>query len=311
MGLDSQEKLRLDANPIPAATIRNLSAQERRALRKAQPSPRGPSVYKTEDLSIASQVGDVPIRVYYPDEIGPFPALVWFHGGGWIQGDIDTFDGTARQLCVVSQNVVISVDYRLSPESKFPDAVEDCYTAIQWTVQNAASINVDPQLVSVGGDSAGGNLAAVMSLMARDKGGPDLACQVLVYPVTDHNFTTRSYITNGNGYGLTKDDMVFYWNQYLKNETDAKNPYAAPAQADDLRNLPPALVITAEYDPLCDEGYEYSERLKQSGVSTLYRRYDGVAHGFLGAWSMVDKALHAINCVGATLKKLAAGEHIE
>ena len=311
MALAPQEKARLDAIAIATVGIEKLTAQEKRALRKSQPSPRGPSVYKTEDRSIAGPVGEVPIRIYYPEGTGPFPALVWFHGGGWVVGDINTSDGTARHLCVGSQSIVVSVDYRLSPESKFPDAVEDCYAATQWTVQNAAQLDVNPLLVSVGGDSAGGNLAAVMCLMAREKGGPDVAFQVLVYPVTDYNFTTGSYIQNGVGYGLTKDDMVWYWNQYLRNEDDAKNPYAAPAQANDLTGLPPALVITAEYDPLCDEGAVYADRLRQSGVPTLYKRYDGVAHGFFGGWSIVDKGMDAVQHVCSTLKRVASGESVE
>ena len=310
MPLAPQEKARLEHMAVSNAGIEKLSPQERRAFRKAQPSAPGPAVHKAEDRLIPGPAGEVPVRIYSPDGTGPFPALVWFHGGGWVIGDIDTFDGTARHLCVGANCVIVSVDYRLAPENKFPAAAEDCYAATQWTVKNASQLNVDPSRVAVGGDSAGGNLAAVVSLIAREKGEPAPAFQVLVYPVTDYDFTTNSYRENGTDYGLTKDDMVWYWNHYLRSEEDASNPYAAPAQAKDLKGLPPALVITAEYDPLCDEGADFAKRLKEAGVSTTYTCYEGVGHGFFANWAIVYKGKRAVEQVCSALKEALAGQTV-
>jgi acetyl esterase len=234
---------------------------------------------------------------------------VWFHGGGWVVGDLESADATARHLTVGANCVVVSVDYRLAPETKFPGPAEDCYAATKWVAQNAASINVDPGRIAVGGDSAGGNLAAAISLMARDRGGPPLALQLLVYPVTDRDFSTESYIQNAEGYQLTRDSMVWYWEHYLKDDADAVNPYAAPLQAQDLRNLPPALVITAEYDPLRDEGEAYAHRLEAAGVNTTCTRYDGMIHGFFGMAAAIDKGKQAIAQASAALKAAFASQY--
>jgi acetyl esterase/lipase len=234
---------------------------------------------------------------------------VWFHGGGWVVGDLESADATARHLTVRADCVVVSVDYRLAPETKFPGPAEDCYSATKWVAQNAASINVDPSKIAVGGDSAGGNLAAVISLMARDRGGPPLALQLLVYPVTDRDFSTESYVQNAEGYQLTRDSMIWYWNHYLKSDADVANPYAAPLQAQDLRGLPPALVITAEYDPLRDEGEAYAHRLEAAGVNTTCIRYDGMIHGFFGMATAIDKGKQAIAQASASLKAAFASQY--
>ena len=243
------------------------------------------------------------MRIYTPAGAGTFPALVWFHGGGWVVGTLDMADGTSRHLCVGADCVVISVDYRLAPEAKFPAAAEDCYAATKWVAENASSINVDPYRIAVGGDSAGGNLAAVVSLMVRDRGGPTLAFQLMVYPVTDRNFRTDSYRQNAEGYLLTREGMVWYWEHYLREPSDAVNPYAAPMQAKDLKGLPPALVITAEFDPLRDEGEAYAKRLEAAGVRTICTRYDGMVHGMS---DMVDKAKGAITQASTALRSTLA-----
>ena len=280
-----------------------VSPEEARRNRKARPVAPGPEVAEVEERSLPGVGPDIPVRIYTPGGSGPFPALGWFHGGGWVIGDLDTADGTARHLAVEAGCVVVSVDYRLAPETKFPGAADDCYGATEWISQNAPSINVDRTRIAVGGDSAGGNLAAAVCLMARDRGGPPLAFQLLVYPVTARDFSTGSYQQNSDGYSLTADDMKWYWDQYLSSEADAANPYAAPLVAQDLRGLPPALVITAEFDPLRDEGEAYGRRLQEAGVSATRTRYDGMIHGFFAMSAVMDKGKRAISEASTALKK--------
>jgi acetyl esterase len=190
--------------------------------------------------------------------------------------------------------VVVSVDYRLAPEAKFPGPADDSYAATVWAVQHAARLQGDAERIAVGGDSAGGNLAAAVALMARDRGGPALVFQLLVYPVTAYDFDTSSYQQNGADYNLTRDGMRWYWDHYLQYPADAANPYAAPLVAQNLKGLPPALVVTAEYDPLCDEGEAYAKRLQAAGIPTSCTRYDGMIHGFFGMSAAIDKGKRAI-----------------
>jgi acetyl esterase len=280
-----------------------VSPAEARANAQLRPRAQGPEVAKVEDRTIRGHGPDIPVRVYTPAGPGPFPILAWFHGGGWVVGDLDSADGTARQLTVGANCVTVSVDYRLAPETKFPGASDDCYAATVWAAQHAAEINGDASRLAVGGDSAGGNLAAVVSLMARDRQRPALAFQLLIYPVTDRNFATASYTNNAEGYLLSKASMEWYWDHYLSDPSEASNPYAAPLQATDLSGLPPALVVTAEYDPLCDEGEAYGARLKAAGIPTVCTRYDGMIHGFFGMWGALDKGQQAIEEASTALRK--------
>ena len=303
MPLDPQAQMVLEQTAAlglpPAHTV---SPEEARANGKLRPRAPGPEVAAVEDRNIPGPDGNVPVRIYTPKGTGTFPVLVWYHGGGWVVGDLDTADGTARQLCVGAGCVVVSVDYRLAPETKFPGPAEDCYAATQWAADNAPAIGGDPARIAVGGDSAGGNLAAVVSLMARDRGGPALVHQLLVYPVTERNFTTNSYHANADGYGLSQDAMRWYWDHYLVSDADAQNPYAAPMQAKDLSGLPPALVITAEYDPLCDEGEAYAAKLREAGTHAQCTRYDGMTHGFFSQSAVLDKGKLAIEEATAALR---------
>ena len=283
----------------PADTVSPEEARANAKLRKRSP---GPEVAKVEDRTIPGPDSDVPVRIYTPEGSGPFPILVWFHGGGWVVGDLESADGSARNLCVGGQCVVVSVDYRLAPDAKFPGPAEDCWAATIWAVDNAARINGDPTRLAVGGDSAGGNLAAVMALMAADRGGLEIALQLLIYPVTDVNFNTVSYSDNAEGYSLTKVGMQWYWEHYLENDADALNPYAAPLQAESLVGQPPALVITAEFDPLRDEGEAYAKRLTEAGVATTVTRYDGMIHGFFSMTAVVDKSQQAMDQASSALK---------
>ena len=285
-----------------------VSPEEARVNMLSRPRAKGPEVAKVEDRTVPGSGPDIPVRIYTPAGSGPFPALAWYHGGGWVVGNLETADGTARHLTVETGCVVVSVDYRLAPEAKFPAASNDCYAATKWIAQNASSINVDPSRIAVGGDSAGGNLAAVVSLMAKDRGGPSITFQILVYPVTARDFSTGSYRQNADGYLLTLDAMKWYWNHYLSSDADASNPYAAPSVAKDLSGLPPALVITAEFDPLRDEGEIFAQHLQAAGVPTICSRYDGMIHGFFGMPAVIDKGKQAISEAAAALKQSFAAK---
>ena len=303
MPLDSQAKAVMDlvaAMGLPPN--HTVSPEDARANGKSRPRAPGPEVTKVEDREIPGPDSQVPVRIYTPEGSGPFPVLVWFHGGGWVLGDLDNSDGVSRHLTVTAGVVVVSVDYRLAPETKFPGPAEDCYYATKWVSENAASLNADPNRIAVGGDSAGGNLAAAVSLMARDRGGPSVGFQLLVYPVTDRNFSTISYRENGEDYSLTRDGMIWFWDHYLAKDSDADNPYASPLRAQRLKDLPPALVITAEYDPLRDEGEAYAHRLRNAGIPANSSRYDGMIHGFFGMSAAVDKGKQAIEEASAALQ---------
>ena len=308
MPLDPQAQAVLDQlaalNLPPNHTV---TPSEARANAKLRPSVPGPEVSTVEGRVIPGPGGDVPVRIYTPAGAGPFPVLVWFHGGGMVLGDLDTADGTARHLCVGAGCVVVSVDYRLAPEHKFPAAPEDCYAATEWVSKNAASIDVDANRMALGGDSAGGNLATVVALMSRDRGGPSLVFQLVVYPMVDRDFNTESYRSNADGYLLTRDSMIWYWNHYLGAEADTTNPYAVPLQAKDLGRLPSALIITAEYDPLRDEGDAYADRFRAAGVPTVSSRYDGMIHGFFGMSAVLDKGKQAMSEASAALTAAFAG----
>ena len=307
MPLDPQAKQVLDqlaAMGLPPNHL--VSPAQARLNMKSRPRAAGPEVAKVEDHLIPGPGVELPVRIYTPAGSGPFPILVWYHGGGWVVGDLDTADPTARHLTVGANCLVVSVDYRLAPETKFPGPADDCYAATVWAAQHAGRIQGDPLRLAVGGDSAGGNLAAAVALMARDRGGLALAFQLLVYPVTAYAFDTPSYRQNAEGYSLTLDGMRWYWEQYLHGQADASNPYAAPMAAKDLKGLPPALVITAEYDPLCDEGEAYGKRLQAAGVSTTCTRYDGMIHGFFGMPAALDKGKQAIADACAALRQAFA-----
>jgi len=254
--------------------------------------------------SVADDMANnVPVRVYRPSAAGGLPCLVFFHGGGWVIGDLDTHDSVCRQLAARVQCVIVSVDYRLAPEHPFPAPLDDCYQALRWVVDNADKLNIDPTRVAVGGDSAGGNLSAAVSLKSKMEGGPSLSYQLLIYPVTDTAMDTPSYEENKEGYMLTRDSMVWFWNQYLgTGEENRRNPLAAPLRADDHSGLPPACVITAEFDPLRDEGERLGEKLAAAGVETTIERFDGMIHGFFGMTHLVEGAREAMDLAALRLK---------
>jgi len=262
----------------------------------------------TFEQTIDGPGGKLPIRLYTPHGAGPFPLLVFFHGSGFVLCSLATHDGMCRNLCAGAACIVASVDYRLAPEHKFPAGIDDCLHATRWAAAHAAELGADPACIAVAGDSAGANMAAVTALRLRDEGGPGLRSQLLLYPVTDyHTPGTPSYEENAEGYGLTRDTMKWFWGHYLSDASQRAHPHASPLRAPDLSGLPPALVITAEYDPLRDEGERYADQLRTAGVSTALTRYDGVNHGFMFWVGVVDKAGVAMNEACEWLRSAFAG----
>lgn len=255
-------------------------AEGREMYRMMRPANPELTVGKVSNISIPSSTGVIPARVYRPTGAGPFPVLMNFHGGGWVIGDLDTADAVSREFCREANCVVVAVDYRLAPEHAFPAAVEDCYDATCWVGENMSSINGNGQL-AVSGESAGANLATVVAQQIRDQGGPNLCYQLLAYPVTDHDLTRTSYAENGEGMLLTTDTMAYFWSHYCPIDADRANPQASPLLAKDLTRLPAALVLTAEFDPLRDEGAAYAAALESAGVSTTYICAAGLIHDFL------------------------------
>ena len=297
MPLDPQMQAILDA--MPAAGDADLSQVSPEAMRPAFDSVGPPGdpqpVAKVENRSVPGPAGEIPVRVYTPEGDGPFPVLMFFHGGGFVLCSLDSHDALARALCNGVGAVVISVDYRLAPEAKFPAGPEDCYAATRWAAENSGEIGGDGSRLAVAGDSAGGNLSAVVSLMAQQRGGPAIAHQLLIYPVTSSATDSPSYRENGEGYFLTKQMMEWFWGHYLVDASAGKDPLASPLLAESLAGQPPATVITAEYDPLRDEGLAYAKRLEEAGVPTRVKNYEGVVHGFLSMFDSVDKGREALD----------------
>ena len=247
-------------------------------------------VHSVEDID----ADGVPIRVYRPVETDEKSmALVYFHGGGWVSGSIETHDGPARAIAKRAGIVVVSVDYRLAPEHRFPAAIEDAWTATQWVASHAEELRLDQDRIGVGGDSSGGNLAAVVSRRGRDHAIP-IALQLLLYPVINNRAETPSYSLFQSGYGLTRDGMAWYWQQYL-GDADGDNPDASPSAENDLRRLPRAIVVTAEADVLRDEAESYAQRLFLATVETEGYRYDGMIHGFMRMAGKVERANKAFD----------------
>jgi acetyl esterase/lipase len=269
----------------------------------------GPEMAGVEDGAVPGPDGDLPMRVYTPAGAAPLPGVVYFHGGGWVIGSIRSHDVICRRLADAAGATVISVDYRLAPEHTFPAAADDCLAATRWVHDHAAEVGVDPARLAVAGDSAGGNLAAVTALRAKQDGGPVLAFQLLIYPATDLTLSFPSIRENGEGYLLRAADMVWFRDHYAPDGTDLKDPRLSPLWADDVSGLPPALVITAEYDPLRDEGEAYGHRLQEAGVPTHVSRYAGMIHGFFGMPSVFPGAAPAMQEASDALRRALRTRH--
>lgn len=263
---------------------RLMTPQEAReqAIRTKAPAPDEP-IYSIEHVMVPGPECDLRVRIYRPKR-GLLPALMFFHGGGWILGDLDTSDISCRRMAKEIGCLVLSVEYRLAPEHPYPAATEDCYAATHWVTQHGPEVGADPTRIAVSGISAGGNIAAAVCLMARDRGTPAIRRQLLVCPCLDVNFETCSYLDNAEGYQLERDDMIYFWDSYLGCREELRNEsYAVPMRATTLAGLPPAQIITAEFDPLRDEGAAYAARLKRAGVHVTHTCLDGMVHGVLGS----------------------------
>jgi len=298
-----QEAGRPAYETLPPSEARDLYVAARLIV-----NPEPPELEKVEDLNIPAPHGAIPARLYVPKQLrktgGLAPCLVFFHGGGWVIGNLDTHDVVCRKLAAEGELLVISVDYRLAPEHKFPAAVDDAITATKWVAANAETLGIDTSRLLVGGDSAGGNLAAVVALAARDGDGPNIAGQVLIYPATDAKRTHPSHSEPETSILLTHSVTTWFYGNYLNGAADADDWRASPARAKTLKGLPPAYVLTAGADPLRDEGDEYAARLKEAGVSVTYRHFGGQFHGFFTMGKLLNQANIAASEIGAWLKAL-------
>lgn len=293
-------KTDLFADGKTPAEIRVVSATGGSIL-KGKPTP----VEHIRDTTFPGPAGLVPIRIYTPQTQTKVPVIIYFHGGGWVIGSLDSHDNLCRSLATKSSSIVISVDYRLAPEHAYPAAIEDAYAALLWTYKNAATINGDSARILVLGDSAGGNLAAAVALMARDKNGPDIYAQILIYPAVNlAEFNTESHRKFGKGFYLTKRYMEKFRSLYLPQTKDWKDIYVSPLLAGSLINLPPAMVLTAELDVLRTEGEAYALRLKNAGVPTRNKRYLGMIHGFVNMDRLFGQSEIAIDDISDFIREL-------
>ncbi|MGH7907472.1 MAG: alpha/beta hydrolase [Candidatus Binataceae bacterium] len=308
MTLDPEMKAILEqiaaAKPPP---LSSLSPAEARAafnrLRSFFTRGEVEAVARCADREVPGPAGRIPIRAYTPRGGSPCGAMMFFHGGGWVLGDLDSHDNVCRALANAASAVIISVDYRLAPEHKFPAAPEDCYAAAKWCADNAKMLGFPTGHLAVGGDSAGGNLAAVVALMARDRGGPSLRYQMIIYPAFDPTLAAASQKEfDQEGFVLSRADMDWFWKHYLASPEDGRNVYADPMQAKDLSKLPPALVVIAGFDPLRDEGLAYADKLTDAGVNTVLRRYNGLTHGFFNMGTLIREAGRAVTQAGESLR---------
>ncbi len=306
MSLDSQTKVLLEQ--LAAAGTPPLETLAPELARQAFVVPQGElaQVGKIDNRIISSSETNIPVRIYYPLEtMENYPALVYFHGGGWVIGSIDTHENICRALTNQANCVTISVDYRLAPEHKFPAAVEDCYAAVQYVYDHAEDFQVDRTKIAVGGDSAGGNLAAVVTNLAKDKNTPPICFQLLFYPSTNPGGeATTSMLENADGYFLEKGTMEWFRDCYFNSEEDKTNPLANPALHGDFAGLPPTLIITAEYDPLRDESEDYAKKLAEAGVEVECLRYDGTIHGFVSMEAVIPKGKEALAKAAESLMKV-------
>jgi acetyl esterase len=304
MPLDKQaEALIKQLEALDAPPLNSLSPVEARlaAAGFAEMAGSPEPVSSVVNTTVLGPLGEIPVRIYTPEGTAPLPIVVYFHGGGWVLGTLDTVDVLCSILANRAGAIVVSVDYRLAPEHKFPAAVIDCFAATKWAAANAAELGGDAQRVAVAGDSAGGNLAAVVAALARDEGGPNLAYQALLFPVTNRDFATQSYRDNGEGYFLTTDMMKWFWDHYLNTEEEHRDWRASPMALQNVDGLPAAFVATAEFDPLRDEGEAYAELLRSAGISVTTKRYDGQIHDFI-TMAVMDEARPAAEHAASLLR---------
>ncbi len=304
MSLDPQIAPVLEQLDAGFPPVHEMTGAEARALIRSRfvPPARPEPIGAVAEHSVGGRGGPIPVRVYRPDAAGPLPVVVYAHGGGFVFCDLDSHDSLCRALANLVPAVVVSVGYRRAPENPWPTAAEDVYAATRWAADNAVALGGDPRRLAVGGDSAGGNLAAVTAIMARDRGGPALAGQLLLYPVIAADFDTESYRLFGKGYYNPRPALQWYWDCYVPAVSDRTHPYAAPLHAE-LSGLPPAVVVIAGHDPLRDEGLAFGAALEQAGVPAVRLRYEGGIHGFM-TMPMLDLAHRARKEAAAALADL-------
>ena len=297
----------IESRQIPPT--HTLSVADARAYyrdRRGVTQPPPPDVAQVQDLQASGPHGSIPLRLYRPlgSQNGEIlPVLVYHHGGGWVLGDLDTHDSLCRTLANDAGCAVIAVDYRMGPEHRFPAAVDDCFAATHWVRANAEALHLDPARLAVGGDSAGGNLATVVAIMARESGDLPIAFQLLIYPATDQHRTAPSHTENAQGYLLTTDTMAYFTGHYIADPAQYDDWRASPLLHEDLANLPPALVLTAGFDPLRDEGKAYAERLTAAGNRASYVCFDRQIHGFVTMGKLLDEANTAVALCAAELRR--------
>ncbi|WP_327233356.1 alpha/beta hydrolase [Streptomyces sp. NBC_01317] len=293
-----------DVQPLYTMTLEEARAADLASIQAGAGTPE--QVDQVVDLTFPGPGGPLPVRVYRPAGRGPLPVLVYFFGGGWTLGSLDTGDALCRSLANSVGCLTVAVGYRLAPEHTFPAAPQDCFAGVRWAAEHAGAFGGDASRLAVAGDSAGGNLAAAVTLMARDAGGPDILAQLLVYPNTDYLADTPSRRENTDPLLFNDKSVRWYWDNYLATPEDGIDPLASPLRAPDHSGLPPALVITAEYDPLRDEGESYAQRLRESGVPVESTRYPGTAHGFFTMSGTLDAAGRAVEQFAAYLRSAFA-----
>jgi len=307
MTLDPQAQALLDkaksAGVPPVYMLPVKNARERMEILFQNPDPPE-KLHLVKDVVIPGPIRGLTTRLYRPTEDTDLGCFVFIHGGGWSINSINTHDYLCRRLAMSGNCVVLSVDHRMSPEYKYPAALEDTYTALQWAFNNASREGWDKARIAIGGDSSGGTLATGAALLNRDRGGESLAYQVLAYPVTDYYLPgTASYLENATGYSLNRDFMIWFWQNYLPPDIDLNDPYLCPLKAKDLSNLPPALILTAEYDPLRDEGKEYARKLSEAGVTVEQLHLDNQMHGFLMQTRVIERAKETLDYIGKKLRE--------
>lgn len=295
-----EQRLRDGARPLYEMSVPEARAADLASIRaeRGEVVPVG----GVSQRQVPGAEGPLDARLYLPAGDGPHPVVLYFYGGGWTLGNLDTCDGICRRICAEADCLVVSVGYRLAPEHPFPAAPYDCFAALRWVAREIGPLGGDPSRLAVAGDSAGANLAAAVTLLARDHGGPPLACQVLVYPNTDHGAETASLRENTDPCFFSRRSVEWYWGHYLAGPADGADPLASPLRATDLSGLPAALVVTAEYDPLRDEAEAYARRLEQAGVRVESTRYDGVTHGFFTMTGPLESARRATSQVAGYLR---------
>jgi acetyl esterase len=294
---------RLDALNLPQVWQAPVDEIRRNAQGRTITSGPVENILETSNRFIPGPTADLPIRIYRPTVATNAPAIVYFHGGGWVLNFLDIYDASLARLANQSGATIISVNYQKAPEHPFPIPFDDCYATLLWVIANATELNIDPRKIGVAGDSAGANLASGVAIKARDN-EIALAFQLLIYPCNDRNFETESYIENATGYGLSTQSMQWFWDQYLQGSQHDTNPYAVPMRAGSFSEVAPAIIITAQYDPLISDGENYAALLERDGISVIYKEYAGMIHGFFTNMAVTPTARESIDFAAGRIKEL-------